>query len=101
MSLTLFPTLDSFTIFPFVYSRRFVYFVHFDQEKNRNADFVIPKTSHILLLCYALQLSNLRTVEAQMGRYSGECGNGLRSNPWSRHHVFLRGREFLLDCRLY
>jgi hypothetical protein len=35
-----------------------------------------------------------------MGSCSGECGNGLRFNPWSRHHVFWRGREILLDCRL-
>jgi hypothetical protein len=51
-------------------------------------------------LMLRLRLSNLRTVEAQMGCYSGECGNGLGFNPRSRHHVFWRGREFLLDCRL-
>ena len=73
------------------------------QEKIEGiADFLIPnKSCRFALSGYALQLSNLRTVDAQMGRYIGGCGSGLRSNPWSRHHVFWRGREILLDCRLF
>jgi hypothetical protein len=73
------------------------------QEKTEGiADFLLPnKSGRFRQLCYGMQLSNPRTVEAQMGRYSGDCGSGLRFNPWSRHHVFWRGREILLDCRLF